>query len=188
MLKPVFAFLLLATSPIAATAQNASLGQWKLANASDGCMVHANSGKGTVLSISAMPGEDSLLFVVQNRRLGALTDGQQYGIEVEFDDMGEWQIAALAQTSLDSDGPGLIFAVRPGREDGANFLKEFASARGMQIAHEGAALDTLPLSGGNGAMSALATCLSQKWPAKPGWQGQGGPLEEAEDSEEAVPL
>ncbi|HWH16839.1 MAG TPA: hypothetical protein VNT77_00650 [Allosphingosinicella sp.] len=188
MLKPVFAFLLLATSPIAATAQNTSLGQWKLANASDGCMVHATSRKGTVLSISAMPGEDSLLFVVQSRQLSSLRDGERYGIEVEFDDMGEWQIAALAQTSLDSDGPGLIFAVRPGREDGANFLKEFASASGMQIGHDGAALDTLPLSGGTGAMSALATCLSQKWPARSGAQGQGGPLIEVADGEEAVPL
>lgn len=187
MLKPILASLFLAASATA-VAQAPATAQWALANTADGCMVHASAGQGTVLSISGMPGEEALLFVIQNHQLAGLSDGQQYGIEVEFDDLGEWQIPALAQMRIDSDGPGLIFAIRPGRADGANFIKEFSSASGMRIGREEARLDSLAIGGGNGAMSALATCLSEKWAGAAGAGGQGGPLIEVEEEEAETPI
>ena len=175
MLKPLFAFLLLATPSVGAISQSTAAtpqtmapqtipaGQWRLASSTDNCMVHAASGKGTVLSIAASPDEQALLFIVQNTRLGALQDGEQYPVEVEFDDMGEWQIDAVAQKDLDQDGPGVIFAVRPGREDGANFIKEFASAGGMHIGREGVKMDSLPLAGAKPVMKQMAQCLGTLW-------------------------
>ena len=197
MLKPLLALLISATPAAVAIAQNNNAeGRWTVANGSQGCMVHASSNRGTVLSISAMPGEEALLFVVQNAALAGLADGEHYPIEIEFDDKGEWQIAALAQANLDADGPGLIFAVRPGRDDGANFIKEFSSAAGMAFGRDGATIDSVPLAGGNEAMGQLGSCLSEKWAGAVGstYQGQGGPIEEepplegAQPGEEAVPL
>lgn len=200
MLKLTLAAVLLASAPIAAASGPAAEppvatpvaapSSWTLANGTEGCMVHAASGRGTVLSITAMPGEDSLLFVIQNHALAGLEDGQPYPIAVEFDDLGEWEIEALAQANLDSDGPGLIFAVRPGRPDGANFLKEFAAASGMHVGRAGTKLDSVSLTGGNTAMSALGQCLGQKYSGAPAHQGQGGPLEEVEEGEksDAIPI
>jgi len=173
MFKPLFAFLLLATPSVGAVSQSPAsqngapqsipAGQWRLASSSHNCMVHAASGKGTVLSIAASPDEQALLFIVQNTKLGALQDGQQYPVEVEFDQMGEWQIDAVAQRELDQDGPGVIFAVRPGREDGANFIKEFAGASGMHIGRDGVKMDSLPLQGSRPVMAQMAQCLGTLW-------------------------
>lgn len=166
MLKPLLASLLLAAPAAAAIAQTAPAtpaGQWQLASGNEGCMVHAASGQGTVLSIAASPDEQALLFIVQNQKLGALEDGSQTPVEVEFDNMGEWQIDAVAQKDLDHDGPGVIFAVRPGQEDGANFIKEFAGASGMHVGREGVKMDTLPLSGSRPAMAQMAQCMGKLW-------------------------
>lgn len=182
MLKPLLAALLLATPSIAAVSQSTPApaaaaqdsparggaqaipaGQWRLASGTDNCMVHAASGHGTVLSIAASPDEQALLFIVQNRQLAALEDGGSYPVEVEFDDMGEWQIDAVAQRELDEDGPGVIFAVRPGREDGANFIKEFAGADGMHIGRGGVTMDSLPLQGAKPVMAQMAQCLGRMW-------------------------
>jgi len=166
MLKPLVAFLLLTTPPVAAVSQSAQpipAGQWRLASGTEGCMVHAASGHGTTLSIAASPDEQALLFIVQNQKLSTLDDGGQYPVEVEFDQMGEWEIDAVAQRELDRDGPGIIFAVRPSREDGANFIKEFAGASGMHIARDGVKMDSLPLSGSRPVMAQMAQCMGKLW-------------------------
>ena len=166
MLKPLVAFLLLTTPSVAAISQSAETtpaGQWRLASNSEGCMVHAASGQGTVLSIAASPDQQALLFIVQNPKLAALESGAQYPVEVEFDKMGAWQIDAIAERDLDRDGPGVIFAVRPGKEDGANFIKEFAGASGMHIGREGVKMDSLPLSGSRPAMAQMAQCMGKMW-------------------------
>lgn len=186
MLKPMVAFLLLAAPPLAVTAQPvADTGQWTLASGNEGCVVHAASPKGTVLSILAGPGQDSLAFLLQNRQWGSLQNGSEYALDVEFDQMGEWEIQAIAQTELDSDGPGLLFAVSPGRDDGAKFLAEFVGANGMAVGTAGAKLDNVPLNGGQQAMAALAKCMGQLWSGNAGARGQGGPLEEADETEPA---
>jgi hypothetical protein len=118
-----------------------------------------------------------------------LSDGEKYPIAVEFDDLGPWQIEALAQNQLDKDGPGVVFSVRPGRDDGRNFIKEFTAASDMQIGREGMMLDNIAVSDGRAAMTGLATCLGKIWSAPGG--GQGGPLievEQGEKAEEPVPL
>ena len=180
MLKPFVAFLLLTAPTVAATSQTSPAGQWKLANSSEGCVVHAASEKGTVLSIAATPGEGALLFVVQNKKLSNLEDGTPYPVQVEFDEMGEWEIQAVAQRDLDADGPGVMFAVQPGREDGANFIKEFAGATGMHIGREGVVMDSLPLAGAKPAMAQMAQCLGKMWSnasggteAEPAFEGGG---------------
>ncbi len=196
MLKPLFALLVLAAPAAMSSAQTdrtpdrtpARTPGWTLANGAEGCLVHASSPHGTVLSISGTPGEDAIMFVIQNHQFASLDDGGQYGIEVEFDDLGEWEIPGVAQNHLDADGPGLIFAVKPGQSEGANFITEFAGADGMRIGRDGTALDSVPLGGGRGAMASLATCLSQKWPGGSGAQGQGGPLIELENGETPVAL
>ena len=197
MLKPLLALLVSAAPAAAAFAQAEPVARqrWTLADSAQACMVHASSDGGTVLSISAMPGEESLLFIVQNPALANLGDGEQVPIMIEFDDQGEWRIGALAQAHLDSDGPGVIFAVRPGRADGANFIKEFSTASGMSFGREDGTIDNVPLAGGNDAMANLGACLSEKWAGIAGavHEGQGGPIEEeplegTKPGEEAVPL
>lgn len=170
MRKPLLACLMTAAMPFGTAAAEtpaastpiaaAPARDWQLANSGDGCMVHSASAQGTVLSITAMPEEDALLFVLQNQGWQTLDDGGQYAINLEFDEMGPWEIPAVAQTEIDRDGPGLIFVVRPGREDGARFMTEFAAAHGMQVGHDGAMLDSLALGGSNLAMASMAQCMS----------------------------
>ncbi|HWH22365.1 MAG TPA: hypothetical protein VNT25_03610 [Allosphingosinicella sp.] len=181
MLKPIVAFLLL-TAPTVAATQTTAPGQWKLAASDEGCVVHTSSGKGTVVSIAANPAQGALLFVVQNKQLASLEDGEAYPVQVEFDDMGEWEVQAVAQKELDADGPGVMFAVQPSREDGSRFIKEFAAAQGMHIGREGAVMDTLPLSGSKPAMAQMAQCLGKMWSnasapeAEPVFEGGGKPI------------
>lgn len=179
MLKPLLASLLLAAPSAAAISQTAPTtpaGQWRLASSTEGCMVHAASGHGTVLSIAASPDQEALLFIVQNPRLASLETGGQYPVEVEFDDMGAWEIDAVAQRDLDRDGPGVIFAVRPGKEDGANFIKEFAGASGMHIGRDGVKLDSVPLDGSRPAMAQMAQCMGQMWSDVSGTQAEAEPV------------
>lgn len=192
MLKPLLALTFLTALPAAAQSPN---GQWAVAGSAEACMIHQASSRGTIMSVTAMPGEEAFLFVIQNQALAGLTDGQKYPIAVEFDDKGEWEIEAIAEHELDRDGPGLVFAVRPGRDDGRSFIQEFTSASAMQIGRGGTLLDNFSLSNGRAAMTGLATCLGNIWAGGgTGASGQGGPLieveegpEEAED-EQPVPL
>ncbi len=168
-MKPLFAFLALSAAPVAVAqapvAPDASAAhparEWQLAAGDNGCMIHAGSNAGTVLSITASPQRDSLLFIVQNREWAALSDGENYALDIEFDQMGPWKIDATAQAELDQDGPGLIFIVRPGREDGARFLKEFAGAGSIRVGHDGAMLDSVPLGGSRAAMAGMSRCMGE---------------------------
>lgn len=170
-MKPLFAFLALTTAPVAVAqapvAPDAQAVQpardWQLAAGDNGCMIHAGSNAGTVLSITASPQRDTLLFIVQNRGWQTLTDGDNYALDIEFDQMGPWKIDATAQAEMDQDGPGLIFVVRPDREDGARFLKEFAGAGSIRVGHDGAMLDSVPLGGSHTAMAGMARCMGQAY-------------------------
>lgn len=187
MLTRLLALTLLATPAVAgAVAQPSRAPAATVADDGSGCMVHAAADDSTALSITATPGEDALLFVIQNEQLGALSDGQAYAIDVEFDNLGPWTIEAVAQADLDEDGPGVVFAVRPGRSDGQTFIKEFASAHAMRIGREGARLDTLAVGGGEGAMASLAQCLGQKWSGSPDDEGQGGPVDDDDPGPDAA--
>jgi hypothetical protein len=168
VLKPVFAFLALSAAPVAVAQAPVAPGgeghparEWQLAAGDNGCMVHAGSSSGTVLSITASPARDSLIFIVQNRGWQTLSDGQSYPLDLEFDQMGAWKIDATAQAELDQDGPGLVFVVRPGREDGARFLREFAGAGNLRVGHQGEMLDSMPLGGSRTAMASMARCMGQ---------------------------
>jgi len=185
MLKPLLASLLLTAATVPGVSQTTTpAGHWRLASSGEGCMVHAASGQGTVLSIAASPEQGALLFIVQNRQLAALESGNQYEVEVEFDNMGAWQIDAVAQQELDRDGPGVIFAVRPGKEDGANFIKEFAAAQGMHIGRQGVKMDSLGLSGSRPAMAQMAQCMGKMMSnasetseeEEPAFEGGGEPV------------
>jgi len=170
MLKPMFAFLLLSAAPVAAaqapvTDAAAPARQWALTAGDDGCMAYAGTPAGTTVSISATQAQGALLFVVQNQQWQSLEDGQRYPLSVEFDEMGAWQIEAVAQRDIDTDGPGLIFVVRPAREDGARFMHEFSEASSLQVGHDGEMLDRVSLIGSQGAMAGMARCVGQMWTA-----------------------
>ena len=133
---------------------------WNLASSSDGCIVHTTERAGIVLSVFALPEQDGIGFLLQNRKWGELEDGQVYPISIRFDDGSEWPIPALARTQIDEDGPGLFFAIRPGREQGGrDFISEFAGARGMHVATDGVGVGDLNLPNARGATVALANCL-----------------------------
>lgn len=145
-----------APSPVAAEAPNG----WTLASSAEGCIVHTTERAGTVLSMFALPEQDGIGFLLQNHKWSELEEGQVYPISIRFDDGSEWPIPALARTQIDGDGPGLFFAVRPGREQGGrDFIAEFAGARGMRVATNGVGVGDLRLPNARGATVALANCL-----------------------------
>ena len=168
MFKALLTVAALAAPAALATAQTAQprSGQWVLEVAPGGCIVHAASPSGTVISIWAAAGQSDLSFLVQNRSWNTLQDGSRYDLQVSFDDKGAFPVKATAKTNLDSDGPGLTFAVSPaGAVGGAGFLEQFAAAGGMHITRDGARVDTLSLTNTGTAMPSLAKCLRQVWTA-----------------------
>jgi len=141
------------------TASEAPAG-WNLASSADGCIVHTTERAGIILSVFALPEQDGIGFLLQNRKWGDLTDGQVYPLSIRFDDGSEWPIPALARTEIDEDGPGLFFAIRPGAgQSGRDFLGEFAAARGMRVANDGVGVGNLRLPHARAATLALANCL-----------------------------
>lgn len=154
---------------------------WTVASSEDGCLVHTTERAGPVLSVFALPEQEGIGFLVQNRKWTALEDGEVYPITIRFDDGTEWPIPALARTEIDEDGPGLYFAISPGREQGGrDFIAEFAGARGMRIANEDMAAENLRLTDSRGATLALAQCLRTMF------QGEPNPFSNSEGARTAT--
>ena len=168
MLKPLFACVILAALPSAALSQQTSApGEWKVSGSSSGCIAHTTLPQGTVVSVLAGTGQESLLFLIQNRGWDSLEDGSRHELAVQLDGGSKFEFDAVAKTELDSDGPGLMFAVPPGEADGARFIAEFAKAGGMAVGEDGQAIASVRLTGGGSAMAELAQCMSQLWSSGP---------------------
>ncbi len=168
MLKPLLAVAFLTAPIAAATSQSpAPAARWTVAGGEQGCAVHTSAPQGTVVSILAGPGQEGLLFLVQNPSWSTLKDGGQYDIAVEFDQEGPWEMKAVAKTEIDDDGPGLMFSVPPGQKQGADFITEFVGASGMHIRGNGQRLGSLPLGSGRSAMTALAQCMGKIFANQP---------------------
>ncbi|MDT9599447.1 hypothetical protein [Sphingosinicella rhizophila] len=179
MFRSLIAVTLLA-APMAATSQTGNGGRWGLAGFPGGCMVHATSPQGTVLSIWGFAGQENLGILVQNRQWHALREGERHNLKVAFDRNHSWPVRATARRDIDADGPGLFFTVKPGsRSDQAGFFEAFAAARGMDISREGRRVDRLPLAGSREAMFALANCMGALW--------QGMAAASANEEETAAP-
>jgi len=163
MYKPLLAFLTAAAFPAAALA--ADSGQWTVSGSQQGCIAHTTLSQGTVVSVLAGPGQENLLFLIQNRGWSSLEDGSKHKVAVQLDGRSPWQFDAVAKTELDADGPGLLFSVAPGQAEGAKFIHELAGAVGMNVGQNGAQLEGTRLSGGGSAMARLAQCMSRMWGA-----------------------
>ena len=154
---------------------------WTVASSDGGCLVHTAQRAGTVLSVFALPEQDGIGFLLQNPKWTELEDGQVYPLSIRFDGGSEWPIPALARTSIDEDGPGLYFAIRPGGEQGGrDFIDDFSRAGGMRIANDGVAYDNLRLTDSRGATLALAQCLRTMI------QSEGNPFSNSEGARTAT--
>jgi hypothetical protein len=182
MFKPLLACLTLAALPAAALAQSPASGQWTVSGNAEGCIAHTTLPHGTVLSLLAGPGQESLLVLMQNRGWSSLEEGSKHKVAVQLDGRSPWQFDAVARTRLDADGPGLLFAVAPGEGEGAKFITELAGAAGMNVGRNGTQLEGARISGGGSAMARLAQCMSRLW------SGTGAEPEAVAASSEGVRL
>lgn len=165
MFKSVLVLIAAASASSLAVAQTANTGRWTLEAAPNGCVVHAASPSGTVVSIWGLAGESSLSFLVQNKSWNSFAEGQRYDIQVSFDDKRAWPMKAVARRNIDSDGPGLTFAVDPApAAGGVAFLEQFAAANGMRIVRNDE-VETVTLVNTGVALNGLAKCLKQVWAA-----------------------
>jgi len=167
MVRPLFAFLAVAAFPSAALSQQAPApgapGKWAVSGSASGCIAHTTLPQGTIVSVLAGTGQESLLFLIQNPSWESLEDGSRHELAVQLDGGSKFEFEAIAKTELDSDGPGLMFAVPPGEADGARFIAEFAKAGGMAVDEDGEAIASVRLTGGGSAMTELAQCMSRLW-------------------------
>jgi len=163
MMKPLLACLALAALPAAALAQSPSSGEWTVSGNAEGCIAHTTLPQGTVVSVLAGPGQESLLFLIQNRDWSSLEEGSRHKVAVQLDGRNPWQFEAVAKTELDSDGPGLLFTIAPGESEGAKFISELAGAAGMNVGQDGTQVEAVRLSGGGAAIASLAQCISRMW-------------------------
>jgi hypothetical protein len=159
MLSTLIAVSLLQASAAAPAVRADSPPGWNVSQSADGCLVHTTERAGTVLSVFALPEQEGIGFLLQNREWTELQDGELYPLTIRFDDGSEWPVPAIARVAIDEDGPGLFFAIRPGAEGPRDFIDEFAGARGMRIANDGGEVDNLRLTNSRGATVALARCL-----------------------------
>jgi hypothetical protein len=163
MMKPLLAVLASAALPAAAVSQATTSGSWTVNGGEDGCIAYASLPQGTVVSLLAGNGQEKLVFLIQNKSWSSLRDGSAHKLAVQLDGQSRFQFDAVARTELDSDGPGFIFSVPPGEQQGAKFLAEFAGASGMNVGEEGRSLAQLRLTGGGTAMAELAKCMASMW-------------------------
>jgi hypothetical protein len=175
--RTIAAFLL--AVPAAALAQTDEMGGFGLATMPNGCMVQAVSPQGTMISIWGMAGDDKLGILLQNREWSSLREGASYKLSIDFLGGSSLPVNATAREKIDEDGPGLYFTLEPGASTGKGFIEAFSSAKGMRITQQGKSFDTMPLSGGRGAMGALARCLADRW-------ANGVPVEATGEEEEAA--
>jgi hypothetical protein len=184
MFKQLLALLAAGTIPGVALGQpETSTGRWTLEVAASGCVVHASSPSGTVVSIFGIAGQDSLSFLVQNKSWNSFADGKRYDIQVGFDGRRAWPMQAVARQNIDSDGPGLTFAVSPaGTPGGTSFVEQFAAARGMHITRNGQRIETVSLAHTQVALQGLARCLSQVWAAGGKGADEGGSVQLSGDA------
>jgi len=168
MFKPLLACLTLAALPAAALSQqpSASAPAWKVSGSPSGCIAHTTLPQGTVVSVLAGAGQENLLFLIQNRSW-ELEDGAEHDLAVALDGRDSYKFQAVAKTELDADGPGLMFVVPPGEQQGARFIAEFARAGGMAVGSDGSSIANVRLSGGASAMTQLAQCMSRLWSGGP---------------------
>jgi hypothetical protein len=173
--------LLQAAVPAAAAAPAPPPRGWTVANSAEGCLVHTSERVGIVLSVFALPDQEGIGFLLQNRKWEALEDGKVYPLSLRFDDGSAWPVPALARTRIDEDGPGLFFVIpSAGENGGRDFLSDFADARGMRIANSGVAVGSLALSDSRGAAFALARCLRTMI------DGEANPFSESEGASSAT--
>lgn len=182
MYKPLLALLTLAALPAAAPAQSSAAGEWTVTGNGEGCIAHTTLPHGTVLSLLAGPGQESLLFLMQNKGWSTLQEGSRHKVAVQLDGRSPWQFDAVAKTELDADGPGLLFTVAPGEAEGAKFINELAGADGMNVGQNGRQLEGARLSGGGSAITRLAQCMARMW------GGSGSGPEAVAASSDGVPL
>lgn len=165
MLKPLLACLSLAALPAAAISQPAAAPApaWQVSGSPSGCIAYTSLPQGTVVSVLAGAGQNSLLFLIQNRGWESLEDGSRYQLAVQLDGRSNYEFDAVVKTELDADGPGIMFAVPPGEKQGAQFLAEFAKASGIAVGQQGHSLASSRITGGSSAMTQLAQCMSKLW-------------------------
>ncbi len=162
MLASVVALSLLqaAAQPAAQKVQETQ--SWQFESTQEGCLAHASYAGGTVLSVFALPDQNGIGFLLQNRAWTGLVDGQVYPLNVRFGDGSSWPLRAIGRTEIDQDGPGLFFAIEPGvQERGRDFMGEFAGASGMHVSAQGLSVGNLGLTGTREATVQLAQCLSR---------------------------
>jgi hypothetical protein len=186
MFRRLMIALCLAAPSAAAVAQ--ADGPWGIAAMPNGCMVQATSPRGTMLSIWGFAGEAKLGFLLQNREWDGMQDGRSYDLGVDFAGEKRRLVQATGREHIDSDGPGFFFTVEPGQSEGSGFLQNFTTAKGMTISREGQNVDTLPLAGSRGAMTAFAKCLSEHWELPGARAGESGSSDDTDDRPPATPV
>src|SRR3712207_3079471 len=145
MLATVIALALAQTAATTTAAVDNAPG-WNIASSDQGCAVHSSHRGGTMLSMFVLPGQQGIGFLLQNRAWTSLENSAVYPINISFRNGEEWPVRAIARTDIDESGPGLFFVVTPGRQSrGNDFMSQFAAAGGMDITHNGAAIDRLSL-------------------------------------------
>jgi hypothetical protein len=146
-----------------ASAESIEVGGWTLNRDSDSCMLYARFLDNSTLTVYATPedfAKGELTFVVQNPKWQSLNNSALYKLDVEFDNLGEWSVTAMASKDLDRDGPGLMFIRSTNtNKDGDNFLAEFALSNVIHIRRNGTAIVNLNLSGTHKATLALGRCM-----------------------------
>lgn len=146
--------------PASATAQSefyAETGGWTIYKSERACYMAASYEGDAVLSVY-IEDMNQAAFWLQNPSWKSVRDGARYTIDIEFDDLGRWEMPALGKS--DEDGPGITWIGNIStNSEGDTFMGEFMIAKSMRVSINGREIGSYSMDDTRSASLTLSTCL-----------------------------
>ena len=133
-----------------------TVGDWDVSidpTIGNGCYTVASWNGGTILRIGLNPQEDNFYMLVGNEKWTSLNDGENYEIEIKFDNKPTWEVSA---TGLQFN-PGEVVYLHA-ESTKFDFIEEFMRQSAMKISYQGKEIDTLKLTGSSRAFKEVFAC------------------------------
>lgn len=101
--------------------------------------------------------QQNVQFIVANIRWASLKTGQNYGLEVAFDDANPWSGTAKGHL-WNGILPSLVLSVPVEDQQASHFMRDFTGTETVRIMHDGSEIANLLLSGADEAVESMLDC------------------------------
>jgi len=133
-----------------------TVGNWDVSidtSVGQGCFASATWKSGTFLRIGLNPEVDNFYLLIGNEKWSTLRAGQEYDIQIRFDNRAPWDVSA---NGFQFNDGGTVYLHAASTKD--EFIKEFMRLSRMKISFQGKDIDTLRLTGSSRAFKEVLAC------------------------------